>query len=248
MSVLDRIPPRADHRLSYGTLPLQFGDLRVPVLHGAERAPVLVMVHGGWWQNTYDLSYLGFACEADVSAGFDHVAELATRYPLDVARVAVAGHSAGGQLAFWLAGRDHIPESSPLHVARSRLRPKAVVGLAGAVDLRLCVELGGIFRFTRAKPMAESLVGGSPIELPERYRAANPGDLLPFGVPQTLLQGSEDDQIPPELSRRWVEMAKRQGDRAQMELLRDADHFDVVDPESKAWPAVLKALVGAVNG
>ena len=275
MSVLDRTPPKAEHRLAYGSLPLQFGDLRLPVLRAGERAPVLVMLHGGWWQNGYDLNYLGFACEAlraagvatwsleyrrvgdlgggwpgtvaDAAAGFDHVVELAKSYPLDVNHVAAAGHSAGGHLAFWLAGRRHVPQESPLHDPVPRLMPRAVVGLAGAVDLRLCVELSGLFRFPAAKPAAESLVGGSPATVPERYRAANPGDLLPFSVPQTLLQGSEDEQIPPDLPRRWAEQAKRQGDAVQVSILPGADHFDVVDPQSKVWPAVRKALVTAVS-
>ena len=275
MNVLDRTPPKADHRLPYGSLPLQFGDLRLPKRAPGARAPVLVMIHGGWWQNAYDLAYFGFACEAlraagvatwsveyrrvgdagggwpgtmsDVAAGFEHVAELAKTYPLDVKRVAAAGHSAGGHLAFWLAGRRHIPAGSPLHEPAPKLMPKAVVGLAGAVDLRLCVELEGVFRFTNARPSAESLVGGSPAEVPDRYRAANPGELLPFGVPQVLLQGSQDQQIPPELPVRWAEAAKRQGDSVRLEILPGADHFDVVDPESKAWPAVMKALVEAAG-
>ena len=275
MNVLDRTPPKADHRLPYGSLPLQFGDLRLPKLAPGARAPVMVMIHGGWWQNAYDLAYFGFACEAlraagvatwsveyrrvgdagggwpgtmaDVAAGFEHVAELAKTYPLDVKRVAAAGHSAGGHLAFWLAGRRHIPAGSPLHEPAPKLMPKAVVGLAGAVDLRLCVELEGVFRFTNARPSAEGLVGGSPAEVPDRYRAANPGELLPFGVPQVLLQGSQDQQIPPELPVRWTEAAKRQGDSVRLEILPGADHFDVVDPESKAWPAVMKALVEAAG-
>ena len=42
-------------------------------------------------------------------------------------------------------------------------------------------------------------MGGSPTLLPERYRSGNPGDLLPITTPQWLVQGSEDDQIPPQL-------------------------------------------------
>lgn len=275
MSVLDRTPPKADHRLPYGNLPLQFGDLHLPALHAGSRAPLVVMVHGGWWKNAYDLNYFGFACQAlrkagvatwsleyrrvgdegggwpgtmaDVAAGFDYVAELAKTYPLDLDRVAAAGHSAGGHLAFWLAGRRHIPQGSPLHDPQPKLMPRAVVGLAGAVDLRLCVELGGLLSFTSAKPAAESLIGGSPSTMPDRYRAANPGDLLPFGVPQTLLQGTEDNQIPPALPSRWAEMAKRQGDTVQVQILNGADHFDVVDPESRAWSSVQRALVTATG-
>lgn len=275
MNVLDRTPPQADHRLPYGSLPLQFGDLWLPAVHAGVRVPVIVMIHGGWWKNAFGLGYFGFACEAlraagvatwsleyrrvgdegggwpgtmaDVAAGFDHLSDLAGHFPLDLKRVAVAGHSAGGHLAFWLAGRRHIPEGSPLHDPQPKVLPRAAVGLAGAVDLRLCVELGGLFRFTSAKPATEDLLGGSPAAVPERYRSANPGDLLPFGIAQTLLQGTEDDQIPADLPQRWAEAARRQGDAVRVEMLPGADHFDAVDPESKVWPAVLKALLAAVH-
>lgn len=275
MSVLDRTPPKADHRLPYGSLPLQFGDLRLPALHAGARAPLMVLVHGGWWQNAYDLNYFGFVAEAlrsagvatwsveyrrvgdegggfpgtfaDVAAGFDHIAELAKGYPLDLQRTAVAGHSAGGHLAFWLAGRKHIPPASPLHNPQPRLMPRAAVALAGAVDLRLCVELGGLFRFTNAKPSTESLMGGLPGDVPDRYRAGSPAELLPFGIPQALVQGTEDGQIPPDLPKRYAEAARRQGDVVDLDILPGADHFDIVDPESKAWPAVQKALLAALG-
>ena len=91
-------------------------------------------------------------------------------------------------------------------------------------------------------------MGGGPIDLPDRYRAGNPGDLLPLGVPQILIQGSEDGQIPPELPGRWVEMARRQGDRVKVMMIPLADHFDVVDPESKAWATVQAAVLSMLRG
>jgi len=274
MSVLDRTPPRADKRLAYGDGRLQFGDLLLPV-RGGTRVPLVVVIHGGWWQSAYDLEYCGFLCEAlkalgvatwsieyrrvgdagggwpgtmqDVAAGFDHVATLAKAYPIDLNRVVAAGHSAGGQLAFWLAGRHHIAATSVLHEPQPKVALRGVVGLAGAVDLRLAIELSGFFAFSNGKPCAESLVGGSPKQWPERYNAANPGDLLPLGLPQILVQGSEDDQIPAALPQRWADMARRQGDAVAVKMIAGADHFDVVDPQSKAWPVVRDAVMGLLH-
>ena len=48
------------------------------------------------------------------------------------------------------------------------------------------------------------------------------GALLPLGVPHVLVQGTEDDQIPPQLPARWAEMAN--------ELLGDpniASHYQL---------------------
>jgi acetyl esterase/lipase len=279
MDLLDRTPPKADYRISYGTDALQFGELWIPKgIPAATRtpAPVLVMVHGGWWQAAYDLSYCGFLCEAlkalgiavwsleyrrvgnagggwpgtmqDVAAGFDFLSILAKSYPIDLQRVAAAGHSAGGQLAFWLAGRHHVPPESPLYAPQPKIALRGLVGLAGAVDLRLTIELSGAYEFTSGGPCAIALMGGMPEQVPERYAAADPGELLPLGVPQTLVQGTEDDQIPPALPNRYADKARRQGDTVAVHIVRGADHFDVVDPESAVWPVSRDALLHALRG
>jgi acetyl esterase/lipase len=271
MDILDRTPPPADHRFPYGSDPLQFGDLRLPAARHGERLPVVVFIHGGWWQSAYDLEYCGHLCAAlkaagvatwsleyrrvgnpgggwpgtmqDVAAGFDHLQTLAQAYPLDLHRVVAMGHSAGGELAFWLAGRHHIPPNSPLHNPQPTVALAGVIALAGAVDLRLTIDLGGMFRFTSGKPAVLSLIGGTPKEFDDRYQAANPGELLPLSVPQLLFQGSNDNQIPPTLPDRWAENARRQGDQATVTIIPGADHFDVVDPESKAWPVIQSAIL-----
>jgi acetyl esterase/lipase len=277
--ILDRTPPKADLRLPYGALPLQFGDLWLPnhqhPLPG-RKYPLLVFFHGGWWRSQYDLDYASFLCEAmkalgiavwsveyrrvgdigggwpgtmqDAAAGMDHVARLATIYPLDTTRVVAAGHSAGGQLAFWLAARHHIPHNSPLAESQPNLALKGVVALAGAVDLRLTIDLSGIFSFSSGSPSVRALMGGSPQDVPDRYAAADPGMLLPLGIPQILVQGTDDGQIPPTLPTRWADEARRQGDRVELKIIPGADHFDVVDPESHAWSASRDALLKLLHG
>ena len=270
MDILSKTPPPADHRLSYGDGPLRFGDLRIPAAPHGAKFPVAVFIHGGWWQSTYDLEYGGHLCAAlkalgiatwsieyarvgnpgggwpgtmqNVAAGFDFLTNLAQTYPLDLKRIVVMGHSAGGHLAFWLAGRRHIPAESPLHNPQPTLELRGVIGLAAAADLRLVIDLGGLFQFTSGKPSTRSLMGGLPVEVPDRYRAANPGDLLPLNVPQILLQGTQDDQIPAALPSRYAENARRQGDHVTVTMIPNADHFDVVDPESPAWPTVRSAI------
>jgi len=91
-------------------------------------------------------------------------------------------------------------------------------------------------------------MGGSPVEFEDRYRAANPGDLLPLGLQQILIQGSEDEQIPPQLPDRWAEMARRQGDVVTVTIIPLAGHLDVVDPESRAWPTMKAAVLKMVHG
>ncbi len=270
--LLSRVPPKADHRVKYGALDLQFGDLWVPA---GEKLPVVVFVHGGWWKAAYGLEYGGFFCEAlkkvgvavwsleyrrvgdggggwpgtfeDVAAGFDYLQVLGKSYKLDLFRVVVAGHSAGGQLAFWLAGRPHMPETGVLARLRGRAAIRGVVGLAGAVDLRLTIDLAGWFGFAHDKREVETFMGGAPGDVPDRYKAGDPGELVPLNVAQWLVQGTEDDQIPPGLPARWAERGKRMGEAVVVEMIQGADHFDVVDPESRGWAIVLGVIRKALG-
>lgn len=236
----------------------------------ATRLPVVVFFHGGWWKSAYDLAYGGHLCAAfkaagmacwsveyrrvgetgggwpatfqDAAAGLDHVAMLAETYPLDLTRVITVGHSAGGHLAFWVAGRHHIDRASELYLPQPRVALRGAIALAGAVDLRLTIDLAGDLGFAHDRQEVYNLMGGTPKQHPERYAAGNPGDLLPLGVPQHLIQGTADDQIPPELPERWSALARGRGDRVSVSLVPGAEHLDVADPESAAWPTVMAAM------
>jgi len=269
MDVLTRPAPQPDHHIAYGNDASQFGELWLPEAHGSALLPLVVFFHGGWWQSSIDLRYAGhlgvafkrdgIACWSleyrrvgetgggwpttfqDAAHGFDFAAELAKKYPIDTKRVIVMGHSAGGHLAFWIAGRHHIDPHSEIYQPRPQVPLRGAISLAGAVDLRKAIELavGPVFAHDREE--VYSLMGGGPEKYPDRYKAGDPGELLPFNIPQILLQGTEDDQIPPGLPAYWAERAKKVGDTVTVSILRGVDHLDVSDPASSAWPAVLQA-------
>ena len=261
-----RTPPIADRRIAYGPGPCQFGDLRLPAGPGPH--PLVVFLHGGWWRSQVPLDDAGHLCAAltkqgvatwnleyrrigetgggwpstfqDAAAGADHVRVLAQTYPIDLQRVIAMGHSAGGHLALWLAGRHRIPSGSPLRDV-SGLSLRGVIPLAGAVDLRLCSEMG-LGESPERKLAVHELMGGTPAEVPERYAAASPGDLLPLGVRQILVHGTADDRVPYDLAERYVQVARERGDDATLVRLEGADHFDPVDPESSAFERVRHAV------
>ena len=268
--ILSRPAPTADHRIPYGTNSSQFGDLWLPPVTGKSLLPLVVFFHGGWWKSEYDLGYASHLCAdlkqngiatwsieyrrvgrtgggypatfQDAAAGFDFAATLAKSYPLDLSRVITMGHSAGGHLAFWVAGRHHIDHGSEIYQPRPQVALRAAIALAGAVDLRLTIDLSGYFTFAHDKREVFDLMGGRPSIVIDRYKAGNPGDLLPFNVPQFLFQGTEDGQIPPELPERWANLSRRSGDRPKVTTISNADHFDVVDPQSSAWSIIRKGV------
>ena len=258
---IERLPARAaDRRVAYGRDPLQFGELRLPKGRGPH--PVAVVVHGGCWYSEYTVSHVrsfagaladaGFATWAveyrrvgdagggwpgtfeDVGRGVDHLRALAREHRLDLGRVVIVGHSAGGQLALWLAARRRLPKGSPLHTPRP-LRPRGVVSLAGINDMRAFGQ--------RCGGAVAKLLGGPPESFPERYRQASPAELLPLGVPQWLIHGTLDTIVPPEQSKDYAAAAGRKGDAVRVSVLGSAGHFDLIAPGSTAWPTVREAAL-----
>jgi acetyl esterase/lipase len=270
MNILSRPVLPADHRILYGPDPCQFGDLWLPEDGDRGRFPVVVFFHGGWWKSEYDLGYTGYICAAlkregiatwsveyrrigatgggwpmtylDAADGLDFLPMLAKQYPLDLSNVVTMGHSAGAHLAFWNAGREHVAAESEIFSRKRQVSLRGAISLAGAVDLRLTIRLSGNSIFAHDREEVYALMGGPPEELPKRYSAGNPGDLLPFQAPQFLIQGNDDDQIPPELPRQWASLAGHSGSQASIRMIPGADHFDVIDPTSDAWKIVLTEL------
>jgi acetyl esterase/lipase len=265
--IFDTPPPPPDARAAYGPAPQQFGDLRLPPGEGPH--PVMVMIHGGFWRARYDLDHTGHMCAAltsedgiatwniefrrvgdvggawpntlrDVGLAVDHLRKIATKYNLDLDRVVVAGHSAGGHLALWSAGRHRIPEGDPLYIP-DPLPVRAAVSLAGAVDLGLAS------RMRLSNGATEELMGGSPEDMPERYATASPGHLLPLGVKQVLIHGTRDPDVPYEISQFYVERAQSLGDDATLISLKGAGHFEVIDPASKEFGRVRGAVLSCLG-
>lgn len=258
-AILTAPAPPADARIAYGPVPLQFGDLRLPPAPGPH--PVVMVIHGGFWRAAYDLTHIGHLCAAltaagaatwnveyhrlgqpgggwpgtflDVAVAMEHLRDLAPRYDLDFTRVVALGHSAGGHLALWLAARGRLPAGDPLYTPAPFL-PRAAVSLAGVADLRRGWELH------LSNGVVEDFMGGAPTQVPDRYATASPADLLPLGVPQLLIHGTEDRSVPYAISRDYQAIAMARGDDVTLVTLPGAGHFELIDPLSREWPAITK--------
>ena len=87
-----------------------------------------------------------------------------------------------------------------------------------------------------------ALLGGGPGRRPDRYRLADPMQLLPVGCPVRLVHGSADDRVPSGMSRDYLAQACAAGDDAELDELPGAGHFDVIEPLSPWWPRVQAAF------
>ncbi|WP_165772083.1 alpha/beta hydrolase [Niveispirillum lacus] len=246
-------------RLTYGSDAQQFGDLWLPSSPGPH--PVLILIHGGCWLGdvpafdlmnpmakalstagvaVWNIEYRRLGQDGggypgtfqDTAAAIDHLRRLAGQHRLDLSRVAVAGHSAGGHLAVWAAGRARLPADSPLKTPNP-LPLRGVVSLAGIVDLRDYRERG------------PSACGGPAtvdrlIDAARRgdaaYADTSPGEAPVTDLALTLISGTRDIIVPPTFAQHYA--AKAGGPDLRELEIDDAGHFELIDPQSAAWPVI----------
>jgi acetyl esterase/lipase len=238
----------------YGPGPHRFLELTLPP--GTAPAPVAVVLHGGFWRAAYgielarplaaDLAAAGYAAIAveyrrmgadggwpstleDVAAALDSLPELPDAGRLDLTDVTVIGHSAGGHLAAWAAGRSRLPETAP--GAQPRVRVTAAVLQAGVLDLTAADDrrLGD--------GAVQDFLGAAPAQEPERYAVADPVRLLPTGAALLCVHGAADDVVPVEQSERYATAAAAAGDDVELAVL-PGDHMALIEPSSAAWATV----------
>jgi pimeloyl-ACP methyl ester carboxylesterase len=86
---------------------------------------------------------------------------------------------------------------------------------------------------------ADDLIGGSPDRYPDRYALADPSQLIPLGTAVQIVHGSRDERVPASMSRGYAARAVVAGDTVVLDELPECGHFELIDPLSSAWPAVL---------
>jgi acetyl esterase/lipase len=172
---------------------------------------------GGGWPGSF----------ADIRSAYRFVQQDRSRFHLDLDRLAVMGHSAGGQLALCLAAHE--------------------TSLRGAISLAGVVDLKKAFALHLSNDAVAEFLGGKPDAVPEHYREADPMELSIPRARQWLLHGSEDDTVPPEFSRDYVMQKKKAGESAQLLEIPHAGHFDVLDPASEAFKEVRSTVLTAVS-
>ena len=259
--ILSVPPPRVDARLAYGGDANQFLDLRLPSSKEKSKAPYpLVMnIHGGFWRAKYNLDHAGHLCAAlaarglatanleyrrvgndggawpgtfsDIRSAYHFLVQNAQAHNLNSKQIVVMGHSAGGQLALCLAA--HEPG-----VIRA-------VSLAGVVDLQRAYQLhlsnDAVVEFLR----------GTPTEVPDHYREADPMELSIPQAQQWLVQGSADDVVPPAFSRDYVAIKQQRSGKEKEDVhlleIPGASHMDLIDPHTQAWTQIEEKILQLVR-
>lgn len=261
----------ADRRVPYGEEADQFGELRVPASAGPH--PVVVLVHGGCWKAEYstlrELGPIGDVLKAegiatwnieyrrlpqpgsgwpgtylDVGRAIDALRLLATDHALDLNRVIVLGHSAGGHLAMWAAIRHQVATSSPLYQANP-LPIRGVVNLAGTIDMR--DNIAHMATMCRGDDVVTKLLGGTPTAVPERYDEVSAITRLPLRVPQVLIWGGREDIVPRRIVEKYERAARQAGEPVQLLIVPNVGHFEPATPYSSAWPTVKAAILSLLR-
>jgi acetyl esterase/lipase len=234
---------RADQRLVYGDAnpDLQYGLLWLPDgLEAEAKAPLVILIHGGCWLNEYDIQHsfplstalaqAGYAVWSleyrrtgdagggwpgsfeDIRQGVAFTSNFAD-HPVDLERIIIAGHSAGGHLAL-LAGAEF-------------QNINGVIGLAAITDI---IEYSRGLNSCQAA--AIKFMGGSYETMPADYHAANPAETS-LHEHTVLLHGNEDGIVPPG-------QAHVSGTRSL--LAEGAGHFDWIHPGTGAFQLLLSTL------
>lgn len=263
-----RRQPTPDATVSYGPDTLQKVDVWLPSKATKPYRTVL-MVHGGCWTTRIadrslmnwiadDLRTHGYAVWnidyrgvdragggypgtfQDAATATDALRANAGRFGLDTRRIVAVGHSAGGHLALWLAGRGKLRKDSPLYAGKP-LKIARVISLGGLPDLEA----------TAASPdngcgtdVVAQLTGMPTTARPDVYRDTSVPRLLPLKVAQDLVNGREDRIIPLRLATDYERQARKAGDKITLTIVPATGHVELIAPESAVW-AKTQALIAA---
>jgi acetyl esterase/lipase len=234
--------------------------------------PVVLMVHGGCWQKSIaDRTLMNYAAEAmrneglavwnieyrgvdeegggypgtfyDVVKAADALQEYGEEFNLDLSRVAGFGHSAGGHLVTWLAGRKNLPATSVL-AGGDPLQMLGVVNSGGLADLEASEPL------TLKSCLAEikgELIGEVSDARPDPLSDTSSDRLLPTGAVIYSVNGERDRIAPPALGDDFTAKAKQAGDKARVIVIPNEGHVELIAPGSDAFEkqvSLLKEILG----
>ncbi|HKU30883.1 alpha/beta hydrolase [Arthrobacter sp. NyZ413] len=231
--------------------------------HRSRTDGVVVVIHGGYWRSQYgaelgepvakDLAAHGIAAWnleyrragngggwphtfEDILTGIDHLGEIAETHGLNLNKVVALGHSAGGHLAVWAAGREKLSGIGAADADRQLHRHEngTAVKLSGVVSQSGLLNLADAERLNLSNGAVDNLMGGDSVRYPKRHIYADPMSSLPLKVPVFAVHAAADDDVPCSQSEAYVAASTASGGAAQL-LKVPGNHYDLIDPRAVAY-------------
>lgn len=244
--------------------PRQFGDLYVPAdVDPALPLPLVVMIHGGGWQESstveggeamsrdlrahgfavWNLEYRGVggngqggwpATYEDIATAIDFIPQLSEESGVTIDLSRVL--VAGQSAGGNLAVWAAHRQSLPAAAPGSQpsFIPTAAVGIAGVYDLILAEQMGDQYM--------TQLFGGSPTEHRTAYTFASPRLTLPATVPVAVFSGANDTVVSPRQAETYYQSAYAAGDPVSITVLADAEHNSWLTTTSPQWALVRSTI------
>jgi len=212
--------PEVPRRVRYAEHPDGFCEV-----HGESDRRALV-IHGGFWRDRYSFSLMDGLCADLAARGWEawnvEYRRLGSGTAWDemAADLRAAAEQAAPEVAVGHSAGGHLA----LWVAAEGLVP-AAVGQAPVSDL------------AAAEPLSGGVVAelGAPAEASPRAR-------LPLGARQLIVHGTDDPDVPVEMSRDYVAAARAAGDDVTYSERPGEGHFEHIDAGSGAWRDVIAWL------
>jgi len=238
-----------------------------------EPSRVAVIIHGGFWKAQYGIDTAAIESLAPffVSKGFVAMEVEYRRvgngggYPatnedilralevlssdtsgwVDLSRVVLVGHSAGGHLALWACvERAAAPQGAWV--------PSLCIALAPVGDLKDGVAR----RLSDSGDAIQTYMGSEDVDS-AAYMIADPVRRLPLPVPTLVVSGATDADVPPDYvdaffhkcvtARQAGEGEAMRGATVTMLALKDTDHYQMVNAASPGWSQVYAMLESSVG-
>ncbi len=253
--LLEREQPKPDETIEYGKDPLQVIDIWKPAGKGAH--PAVIMIHGGCWQTdiaerdimnwiaddlrkngvgVWNIEYRGVdrpgggypGTYEDVALAADMFVAQAEAYNFRTDKIITMGHSAGGQLALWLANRPVMP-AGPLR-GETPVGVDLAISQGGLPDLR-----DGMKREDHpcGTDAPEKMSGGE-------FSLTSPPEMKTGKARQVLFNNTLDKIAPPAYGISYA--GKFKDGKAIMVETEGEGHVELVAPDSQSW-AKQRALI-----
>lgn len=256
-------------RIDYGDNANQFGDLTLP--DTSDPAPVVVLIHGGFWRTGFGLGLMEPLVPSLVGAGY-------AVWNVEYRRVGAGSEGGGGYPGTFddlAAAIDALAEMPGAIVDAIDLERVATVGHSAGGHLAawlasrsalptdapwsspvvrpiLAVSQAGVLDLDQC--IAEGvggtacadLLGGE--DLARRIELTSPVALVPIGAEVVAIHGTADRIVPINQSEAYVIAASATGQSAVLRSIDGADHFAMIDPGHAAWSAVLATLADEFGG